>query len=256
MTLLILVEACAVGVLGLLVCGLLRSHAEILRTLEELAPGHRRPARAGRAARAKTTTGPQPIRLSPPRRGSGAAVGADLEGTTPAAEPVSVTVVGAPHDTLLAFLSSGCHTCSGFWRSLRNPYEVGLPGETELVVVTKSPAEEDLGRIRELANGEVPVVMSTEAWKRYEVPVTPYFTLVDRGSGRVVGQGTGSTWSQVTSLVAQASADDRSHRRRATRARREREDESSVDNQLLAAGLRPGDPSLYQSGRPGQDGRP
>ena len=35
----------------------------------------------------------------------------------------------------------------------------------------------------------VPVVMSTEAWERYDVPYAPYFVYVSGPAGRVVGEG-------------------------------------------------------------------
>ena len=44
MTGLVIAEAVAIALLGLLVAGLLRSHAEILRALHELGAGQRRSA--------------------------------------------------------------------------------------------------------------------------------------------------------------------------------------------------------------------
>ena len=54
--------------------------------------------------------------------------------------------------------------------------------------------------------------MSSQAWSDYEVPGSPYFLLVEEG--RVSGEGSGSTWSQVRALLGQAS-DDTEVRRRA-----------------------------------------
>lgn len=227
MTALVVVETIAIIVLGLLVCGLLRSHAEILQALDALdgGAGSRSPAR------------PVELRRSPPRSGSMTAT--DLVGTTPADETVQLGVVGTAHDTLVAFLSSACHTCSGLWRALRDPSSVNLPANTRLAIVTKGPEDESLLGIRELAPKGVPVVMSTQAWVDYEVPVTPYFVQIDGPSGRVIGQGSGATWDQVTSLLRQATDDDH--------ARRDVTGEAGVDRKLLAAGIRPGDPSLYPS---------
>ena len=39
--------------------------------------------------------------------------------------------------------------------------------------------------------------MTSEAWDDYGVPVSPYFVLVDGPSGRVVGEGAGTSWEQV-----------------------------------------------------------
>jgi hypothetical protein len=228
----VVVEAVAIAGLGLLVCGLLRSHSEILRTLNALdagvAPGRSRPNGGGTVALGS--------RRAPVQAQSEAV---DLVGTTPDGESVQLGVRGTGHDTLLAFLSSGCHTCGQFWRTLdRRRSSIGLPDSLRVVVVTKGPAEESVSRIRELAPPNVPLVMSTEAWKAYRVPVTPYFIRVEGPSGRVVGQGAGRDWSQVTSLLLGA-------------GRTVAEQEAGVDRKLLAAGIRPGDPSLYPSRSPG-----
>lgn len=235
MTVVILLEAVAIAVLGVLACGLLRSQTQVLQALEGLG--------AGTARRRRGSSGPTPVTLQVSRRrGAAGAAAKDLAGTTPADEPVEVTVTGDGRPTVLAFLSSTCHTCSGFWRSLRVSAPAGLPAGTRLVVVTKGPADESAAAIRNLASAEVPVVMSTEAWVDYAVPVTPYFVQVDGPSGRVIGEGSGTTWDQVMSLLNQATADDGAARRQ-----RRGDDEATVDQKLLAAGIRPGDPSLYPS---------
>ncbi len=252
MAALVVVEALAIALLGVLVLGLLRSHADILQELHRLgvdlgegrreqSPGAGASVPLGAHRRAAAGAG---------RRPAGGAKAPDLVGTTPAQEAVRLSVEGARHDTLLAFLSSGCHTCSGLWRSLGEVSSLDLQRDTRLVVVTKGPAEESLSRIRELAPGDVPVVMSTQAWKDYEVPVTPYFVHVEGPSGEVVGQGSGSTWPQVISLLQQATADDEAARARPRRIGAA-ETETEVDAKLLAAGIRPGDPSLYAPPPPG-----
>jgi hypothetical protein len=230
---LVVVEAVAIALLGVLVVGLLRSHAEILRTLHRLGAGH--PLADGSTPEAS-------VPLGPPRLSS-TAEAVDLVGTTPAGEAIQIGVRNARHDTLVAFLSSGCGTCGEFWRSFATATPDVPPG-TRLVIVTKSPAEESVSRLRELAPATVPVVMSTQAWQDYGVPVTPYFLHVDGPTGKVAGQGTGGTWSQVRSLFSQSRGDDEGARaRRPTVA----EVEAGVDRKLLAAGIRPGDPSLYPS---------
>jgi hypothetical protein len=94
--------------------------------------------------------------------------------------------------------------------------------------------------------------MSTDAWNAYDVPVAPFFVLVDGGSGSVVGEGAASNWEQVTSLLHNALDDagllDRKGRLKAgvqPRARADVARERRVDRDLLAAGITPGDPSLY-----------
>ena len=215
MTALVVVEAVAILLLGVLVAGLLRSHAEILRRLHALGAGLDEDARA-----------PAPLAATPVD-----ADAHDLVGVTPTDEAAAVSVVGTAHDTLLAFLSSGCSTCEGFFRE-----PATLPANTRLVVVTKSEADESISAIRAQAPAGIPVVMSTQAWGEYGVPGSPYFVLVDGPRGRVRGEGTATSWQQVANLMAQALAD----------AKAGSERESRADVELLAAGVYPGDPSLYE----------
>lgn len=243
MTALIAVETVAIALLALLVGGLLRSHAEILRALHDLGVvldddhvDHHRDHRDGR--------GPRRDREPPTTAVTDAF---DVAGTTPTGEAVVVGVAGAEHDTLLAFLSSGCLTCAGFW-SLFADDTIAVPGDARLVIVTKGPAHESAARIAEMAPTHRPVVMSSDAWDAYEVPVVPFFVLVDGRRARVVGSGAASTWGQVASLIEQAIADSRGapvalgprpggDRRRDTGA--------DVDAELLAAGIHPGHASLH-----------
>jgi hypothetical protein len=81
----------------------------------------------------------------------------------------------------------------------------------------------------------VTVLMSTDTWEDYRVPAAPYFVLVD-GTGRIAGEGSARSWSQVASLIGTASGD-------AEAARGPREER--VDDELAAAGILPGDPRLY-----------
>lgn len=232
MTALIVVEAVAIVLLALLVVGLLRSHAEILRQLHELGAGR------------DESPGPSPVNLRP-RAGTGSSPAHDLAGSTPRGEAVAVGVAGAEHDTLLAFLSSGCLTCVGFWDALRQEPELGLPAGSRVVIVTKSPGEESASAVKELSPPGVAVVMSTQAWLEYEVPGAPYFVHVDGPSGRALGEGTAVTWDQVVSLAARA-ADDRMSRDAPVADRdSDRSREARIDEELMGAGVHPGDPSLY-----------
>ena len=220
------VQTVAIVLLGVLVAGLLRSHAEILRTLHELGAGldpdaSTRPGATGTAV-------PAPVRRT-------ASTGFDLVGTTPADEAVRIGVVGARQSTLLAFLSSGCLTCGGFWDAFATTDRLAVPGGGRLVVVTKGPEAESESRIRELSPSAFPVVMSTSAWEQYQVPHTPYFVYVDGPSGRIVGEGSAQTWEQVRSLWSQALADDRG--------------EVRADRELLQAGIHPGHESLHLAPR-------
>ena len=88
--------------------------------------------------------------------------------------------------------------------------------------------------------------MSTQAWVDYQVPMAPYFLLVDGPAGVVRGEGAASSWRQLVDLMGQALADTG---RTGGQGRRKpvgpAERESRIDAELLAAGIRPGDPSLH-----------
>ncbi len=223
------IQTVAIVLLGLLVVGLLRSHAEILRKLHELGAGIDPDAKPG----AVTTNLPAPVRR-------GAATGFDLAGATPADEAVRIGVVGARQSTVLAFLSSGCLTCGTFWDTFAGPDRLTVPGGARLVIVTKGPDAESDSRIRKLAPPTIPVVMSTEAWLEYKVPHTPYFIYVDGPSGRIIGEGSAQTWQQVVSLWSQALADD---------ASLSGGGEARADRELAQAGILPGHESLHPRSR-------
>ena len=233
------IQAAATVLLGLLVVGLLKSHAVILRQLHELGAG-----------REEGAPRPVPVQLSAAGNATGAPAH-DLGGQTPAGEAAAVAVVGAPHDTLLAFLSSGCLTCAGFWQALGAGGDLGLPARMRVIAVTKSPGDESEFAVREVAPTGRTVVMSTQAWLDYEVPGSPYFVHVDGSTGLVVGEGTAATWAQVVGLVSRA-AEDRHVATMRIHLPDPRGDQ--VDEELLAAGILPGDPSLYPTSPPGSAG--
>ena len=94
--------------------------------------------------------------------------------------------------------------------------------------------------------------MSTEAWGEYEVPGSPFFVLVDGPSGRRIGEGVANHFHQVAELVRRAEVDARSFAPGSrSRAYAEGLDgparELANDRELMAAGILPGDPSLYPS---------
>jgi hypothetical protein len=221
--------------LTVLVTGLLRSHGEILRRLHALGAG------------LDPDAVDAPVVLRPrgdlALDGSGLGPAVDVAGVGLRDDAVSIPVAGVQHRTLLAFLSSGCLTCRGFWDAFARSDTLGLPADVRLVVVTKDAAEESVRTLRDLAAPDLAVVMSNAAWERYAVPGSPYFALVDGASARVVGEGTGATWAQVQSLLVHATGDEDDRARStgggaaATEAR--------IDLELLAQGIGPGDPRLY-----------
>ena len=239
----VLVSALTVAVvlLSILVLGLLRSHGEMLRAFNELGVtfGHDDAHDHG-----TSSTLPDPQRkLSHARdrvphardrvvASTGDGLVHDISGTTPRGGALLVGLENRNERTLLAFLTSGCATCRNFWDAFKN--DAALPRSVDrLVIVTKSNDEESPAALGNLAPRDHAVVMSSEAWDAYGVPVSPYFVLVDGASGTIDGEGAASTWTQVGSLLSRAEADT------------EAENERRIDIDLTEAGIAPNDPSLY-----------
>lgn len=235
MSFVIVLLSVIVALLVFLVAGLLRSHAEILRRLHALDPDGA-PDRAGD----RDTAPPADLGLPQPVTQAEGRTAADLAGTTPSGDAVGVRIAGAGHDTVLVFLSSGCTTCHGFWDALRT---AELPGGARLVVVTKGEEHESPVAVGELAPPGLTVVMSSGAWTDYHVPGSPYLVHVDGPSGTVRGEGTGADWESVRRMLLDAAGD--LDQRRARKASADAAREQEVDDALLSAGIRPGDPSLY-----------
>jgi hypothetical protein len=203
-TALVSVETVLLVLLVVLVAALLRSHAEILRRLgpEDGAP-----------------------RLPAPPAGLRAASEApELTGATPAGDAVKLALDGTP--TLLAFLSSGCTSCAGFWQTLG---ERPLPAGLQAIIVARGPDREQRSKLRALAPPDVPVVMSSPAWEDYAVPGSPYFVLVQ--GGQIRGEGIATTWAGLTSLLGDAV-----------------EEQHGLDERLAAAGIGPDHPNLFPGG--------
>lgn len=191
MNVLIGVETAMLVLMAVLVAGLLRSHAEILRALHRM--------------------GVDPSDVAGGRRPEGEPVGQpyDIAGVTPDDDAVHIGVLGGRQATLLAFLSSGCTTCEPLWEGLRRG-EPALPDRARVVAVTRGPGHESPARLRDLAPPGVPVVMSDAAWADYAVPGSPYFVYVDQD--RVTGEGTAQGFTQLRSLLDRAQADTVGHR--------------------------------------------
>ncbi len=241
MVALVVVLTFVVLLLGILVTGLLRSHADILRSLHELGAGVGDPAASPVVSPVALVT---PAPAATPDLGAAPAVA----GVTPTGDARSIAVDNSDDLTLLGFLSSGCTGCAAFWDALQQPGGLELPERTRVVIVTKGPEREVPAEVGARATGRVPVVMSTEAWLDYQVPGSPYFVLVDGSSGRMVGQGVASQVAQLVELVRRAEH-DRGHSG-GTRGRGEAALDgparaAAADEVLAAAGILPGDPSLY-----------
>ncbi len=231
------VETLLLVLLVVLVAGLLRSHAEILRRLGP--DGDDATALASRATGSVPAPRPRDLEARP------APV---LSGATPAGDAVMLDFAGGSGTlTLLAFLTTGCTTCAGFWATLSEPR---LPAGVDTVIITRGSERERPVRVRELAPPTIPVVMSSQAWSDYSVPGAPYFVLVAR---TVLGEGVATTWPALASLVSDAIAEERDglaatggalavhEPAGAARARR-------IDETLADGGIGPGHPSLHPVG--------
>lgn len=256
MTALVVVLGLVVAVLALLVVGLLRSHAEILKRLHDLGAGVEpgQPTSQPASPTATPVTSREDFQVmpqvpSPPdREAFGGA--ADLVGVgAGGADALSVRIIGVEHDTIVAFLSSGCITCQKFWDAFAKPRKLKLPSGTRIVVVTKGPEAESASSVASLAPASFPTVMSTQAFTDYDVPGSPYFVYVHGPSGRVRGEGTGPDWEQVSSLLAQATVDaglaTALSGRQVAKPDADAAREERIDRELFEAGVAPGDPSLF-----------
>jgi hypothetical protein len=213
--------------LCLVVTGLLRSHADIIRALHSLGVGVGDPGHVGSD---DGVTSPVHLRAGPPLPSERSSTSVhDIEGVTPSGDAI-VASMATSGLTLLAFLSSGCASCAGFWAALADPAKLALlPTGIRVVVVTKGPEWESPEAIAAKAPRGTPVVMSTDAWGAYEVPGSPYFAQVADLVHRAEGDAHGPT----TQSRAKALGLDGPAR------------EQANDAELLAAGITPGHPSLY-----------
>jgi len=120
------------------------------------------------------------------------------------------------------------------------PTEVLAPA-LRVVVVAKGPESESPAELARLTgDAGLDVVLSSSAWTAWAVPGSPYFVLVDRASGGVLGEGTAGSWVQVASLLALSQRD-----RGSAPGAGARRYESEVDHALREAGILPGDASLF-----------
>src|SRR5947207_769795 len=155
MEVLVAVETVLLALLVLLVAGLLRSHAEILRRL-------------GPPDQSRSSGDPS---LPEPPTVVTAHAPSDIVGATLEGDAVKVSLGAAAPPTLIAFLTSGCAVCGNFWDDMRRrrPGDL-LERDLRLLVVTKDSSHESPSRLEELRPDDVPVVMSTAAWDAHRVP--------------------------------------------------------------------------------------
>jgi hypothetical protein len=236
MVVLIALETILLAVLTVLVAGLLRAYATVLRRLHALDGGM------------SGSSGSQDFALDPvpaPAPRDSWTEGHDIAGVTVGGEVVGTRVVGVDNDTVVLFLSSGCASCGQFWDELSRP--VQLPGGLRLVVVAQGDEVESPEALAALAAPHLDLVMSTQAWRDYEVPGSPHVVFVEGRTGRIRGEGTGQSWAQVAQLLAHATDDAAfaGGRTRLNKPDRDAAVEAQVDRELMAAGIMPGDPRMY-----------
>ena len=272
MTALVAIETVVLALLAVLVVGLLRSHADILRRLRAIEgssdvserpgsdPGHSGVGGGAGGGGGAGPGGPGAVPEEPlpePRERNTPAY--DIAGENLRGDAVQVAVAGGGADTLLAFLSSGCGSCLDMWGALGRHGRGELPRGARLVVVTKDPSHESRRKLRELAPSDVTVVMSSATWTEYDVPHSPYFIFVDGRSGEIAGEGSARQWDQVLSLLGDALDDEAANegfpeesrgaleeRPRPILRRDSDGDVRRADEELRQAGIRPGHPSLSE----------
>lgn len=222
----VIIEGVVIVLLVVLVAGLLRSHAEILRQLDRLGAG-------------EDTS--QPLSSPRPRTvGLEEAPMKTVTGLTPGGAERTVTLDHGRGPTLLAFLSSGCASCQVFWTALSTDPELPLPG-TRVVVVTKGSDGESPDKVAGVAPTGVDVLMSTDVWDTFRAPLTPYFMLLDPDA-RVIGEGSALSWDQLLGLLRQSAEDAPDPLRLGTSDRAR-----FTDARLAESGVEPDDPSLYEN---------
>ena len=229
MTALVACETLLLVVLVVLVAGLLRSHAEILRRLG--------PPDDEDAADAPV------LRHSAPARPADQLAAPDVAGATLAGDSAKVSLAPGSPPTLLAFLTSGCASCARFWEAFGSGGLDELPHDVRVVAVAKDGSHESPSRLRELAPDALPVLLSSAAWGDYSVPGAPYFVYVEGGT--IHGEGSASQWPQLASLLRDAVADARLADATEARGGSGEHRAARADAALEAAGIGPGHPSLY-----------
>ncbi len=156
MAILVGLLAVAVALLAVIVFGLLRTHAEILRALAGLG------VQLDEDSNVESRSVAQPTSVSSVTTPS---MAHDIVGVTPSGSSTKVGVAGTGHTTLLAFISSGCRTCKPFWDAFADP-SLSLPGSgTRLVLVGQDRIHESDSTFDALVPGGIKAVMSTAAWQ-------------------------------------------------------------------------------------------
>lgn len=220
--------AVIVALLGILVVGLLRSHADILRRLESVGAG-------------LDGSHDHSSQITMTRRDTGAVAERTVTGVTPDGEPVVVSLGAGTDPTLIAFLSTTCSTCTPFWEGLESSTMHFGGHRHRVLVVTLGESEESPTRAQSMAKSGVDVVMSSSAWADFEVPGAPYFALIEPETHRVIGEGSAMTFESLEEFLSDATNDQKWDLQTSGQP----SEEDRIDADLRRAGILPGDPRLY-----------
>ncbi len=233
----ILAMGVVILLLTLVMVGILRSHAEILRKLDALGMGND----DGHAHENQLSLVAVTERRS----------AADVSGISPDGEPVVVSIGSGTSPTLIAFLSTSCSSCEVFWENLDNSDQYFGGYKHRVLIVTRGEDEESPTRALGLRRGHADVIMSSGAWEEFDVPGAPYFAVVDPDKG-LVGEGTATTFEALEEFLADSINDATWDARRS--AGTEDPSEGRIDAELRAAGIEPGDPRLYPASQDFEEG--
>ena len=241
--------------------------------------GHRAPGAAGRRAAPESRRDPagaaRPRRRSrsgPTPTGATTRVGAPTVRSrsvpSPARAPgsrhrgrrrrmhdaVSIAIVGAKHLTLLAFLTSGCSTCLDFW----DAFAAGEPRRSRATRAScwsrRAPMRRAPASVRKLARrhhraaGDVVGCVGRVRRARRAVLRARRRRLGQRASAKVpraTGRRSRRCCSRRSTTPGSSTARAGGRRGRACKFRSDAVREARADRDLMAAGIRPGDPSLY-----------
>lgn len=228
----VIVLTLVVLLLGILVVGLLRSHADILRRLESVGAGLE--GAHGHGAQSQITLTP---------RAEARVADRQVTGVTPDGDPVVLSLTVGSDPTLVAFLSTTCSTCTPFWEGFESSLMYFGGHRHRVVVVTLGESEESPTRAQSMAKPGIEVVMSSSGWSDFEVPGAPYFVLLEPVSGRVIGEGSAMTYESLEEFLTDATNDQKWD----LAASGSDSEEDRIDAELRRAGILPGDPRLYHA---------
>lgn len=230
-----------VVLLGLLVIGLLRSHADILRRLESVGAGLEGGGHDHESSQITLT-----------RRDESAVREVRVSGLTPDGESVVTSLSTGSDPTLVAFLSTTCSSCTPFWEGLESSIMHFGGHRHRVLIVTLGESEESPTRAQSMAKPAADVVMSSATWNEFGVPGAPYFVLIEPGTNKVLGEGSAMTYESLVEFLTDATNDQQWDLEIGAPSG---DEESRIDADLRRAGVLPGDARLYhEKGDISEDG--